>query len=890
MLRRANNDNLKKRREPSSGEMNGIASTISDAHSFSPSECVSIKKPHIEATDNEETDRAQNSYSLSLANNTNSEQCAKSKSESLGCYNSCRESEMVSDDSDEEKKQLLGSVNSKNTSSSPSFLRASCGDVTPNSRARSRLCLRTASQKQIKRLVLKSPLNPPTIPHDFQEQIWARLKAAIHAIHARRKVEYSLEGLYAGVEDICSQNLSEDLYNHLIEELDAHLKSEQSRLISETAGLDSVQFLRVINKTWQDHCEQTILIRSIFLTLDRRYACASTTIHPIWDVGLSLFRQHVITLANVQLHIQQGLLEMIERERNAELVDRSLLKNIIRMYISLGLYKEFEAPFMEATEVYYKAESMRYIQELGMGDYLLRVESRLAEEADRVKLYLDPLTSDPLIAVVETTMITEKLDHILNEGFVKLFNEDSKDDITRMYVLLGRINAHKQMRITWNKCIKDYGSALVQDTGKDDVLIDELLAFKVKLESILNTCFEKNSDFAYSLKEAFEFAINSRQNVPSELLAKFLDKKLKSTMSDSELEGLLADVIHLFRYLNSKDVFEAFARRDLAKRLLLQKNLHTDAEKSLIMSLKSECGALFTSKMEGMLKDIDLSKELSREFSQYLVEQDLPPSISKIDTTINILTTGHWPSYNPIQVNLPPEFTQLEQAFTSFYEKRFSGRYLIWLNTHCHTTLKSRFSGGQRELSVSLFQTVICLLFNDVDALSYESIKASVGLADEDELKRTLLSLCLGKHRLLIRKPASSEKSGDERGERVASRSLEQLMREIRPSDMFVFNKNFTSKMIRIKINQIQLKETKVEQEKTQEGVIQNRLYQTDAAIVRIMKARKTLSHNQLISELVSVLKFPTQAPDLKKRIEVLIEQEYISRDPQDPTVYNYVS
>jgi cullin-4 len=39
--------------------------------------------------------------------------------------------------------------------------------------------------------------------------------------------------------------------------------------------------------------------------------------------------------------------------------------------------------------------------------------------------------------------------------------------------------------------------------------------------------------------------------------------------------------------------------------------------------------------------------------------------------------------------------------------------------------------------------------------------------------------------------------------------------------------------------------------------VVQDRHYQIDAAIVRIMKTRKTLPHAQLMSEVFVQLKFP---------------------------------
>jgi cullin-4 len=91
---------------------------------------------------------------------------------------------------------------------------------------------------------------------------------------------------------------------------------------------------------------------------------------------------------------------------------------------------------------------------------------------------------------------------------------------------------------------------------------------------------------------------------------------------------------------SGKDVFEAFYKKDLAKRLLLSKSASYDAEKSMLLKLKqgeeemmtklmagwvvdedisffvSECGANFTSKLEGMFKDMELSREMMGSFRE----------------------------------------------------------------------------------------------------------------------------------------------------------------------------------------------------------------------------------------------------------------------------------
>ena len=107
---------------------------------------------------------------------------------------------------------------------------------------------------------------------------------------------------------------------------------------------------------------------------------------------------------------------------------------------------------------------------------------------------------------------------------------------------------------------------------------------------------------------------------------------------------------------------------------------------------------------------------------------------------------------------------------------------------------------------------------------------------------------------------------------------------------MFCFNEKFENKLYRIKINSIQVRESQEDIERTHEEVFRDRQYQVDAAIVRIMKSRKNMTHSALMPELMSQLRFPARPLDLKKRIESLIEREYLARDPDDSSIYVYVS
>jgi hypothetical protein len=63
-----------------------------------------------------------------------------------------------------------------------------------------------------------------------------------------------------------------------------------------------------------------------------------------------------------------------------------------------------------------------------------------------------------------------------------------------------------------------------------------------------------------------------------------------------------------------------------------------------------------------------------------------------------------------------------------------------------------------------------------------------------------------------------------------------------------------------------------------------------DAVIVRIMKARKTLKHNDLVENVIKqVSMFLPQPKMIKERIESLIERDYLKRDDADRNLYIYL-
>merc|ERR1711871_728123 len=101
----------------------------------------------------------------------------------------------------------------------------------------------------------------------------------------------------------------------------------------------------------------------------------------------------------------------------------------------------------------------------------------------------------------------------------------------------------------------------------------------------------------------------------------------------------------------------------------------------MISKLKTECGSSFTNKLEGMFKDIDLSKDSMATFNQSVKHQELAPGANDLDLNVSILTTGFWPQYTPVELAIPPELSVHAENFKKFYLSKHQGRRLNFQNT-----------------------------------------------------------------------------------------------------------------------------------------------------------------------------------------------------------------
>jgi len=748
-------------------------------------------------------------------------------------------------------------------------------------------------------------MNTPVIQ---LEEGWARLK-----VGGVQKIEQILEdmqggvyksyisteeysALYTTVYTMCTQkppnNWSEHLYNNYCDAVKDYLSV---RILPRIKERHEEQMLNELVRRWENHKLMIKFLSHVFKYLDRFYV-KRLSLPELSEVGSQSF--HDIVFNAVKRDVRSAILELIRRERECEIIDRKLVKEVVAIFVEMGgarnslevYVTDFEDLLLSTTADFYTRESAKWAEEDSFPDYMCKAEDRLQQEQQRVANYLHSSTEEKLLKVCDEQLLQSPEQLLLekeNSGCEALLRDNKTDDLSRMFRLFSRIpTGLPPIGNIVRKHITDVGLSLVKAQGSNidgDLMpyVQELLDIHDKYTELVGTgpdrgCFQGHSIFHKAMKEAFEVFVNKDigKTTTAELLSNFCDNLLKKSgerLSDDALEEKLEKVVRLFCYLSDKDIFAEFYKKQLAKRLLLARSSSDDAERAMIAKLKLRCGAQFTSKLEGMVTDMNLSSDMQIAFADDLRDKDIK---LETDLSVQVLTTGFWPTYKSDDLNLPSEMLQCIEAFKSFYDQRTSHRRLRWVHSLGSATVLGSFVPGgkpkKHDLMVSSYQACILLIFNDQDTFSFSEMQQLLNLPAE-ELKRYALSLCLGKYKIILKDPST---------------------KEVEVGDTFQYNVAFTDKARRIKVPMIAARITQEEKDSTRATVDEDRKHAIEAAIVRIMKTRKTLDHQKLVLEASNQLlrHFKPDPKQIKKRIEDLIAREYLERDSTANNVYKYLA
>ncbi|XP_013586607.1 PREDICTED: cullin-1-like isoform X2 [Brassica oleracea var. oleracea] len=667
--------------------------------------------------------------------------------------------------------------------------------------------------------------------------------------------------LYTTIYNMCIQKHPHDhsqrLYNKYHDIVEHYAKKTVLPCVQQK---HDEYLLRELSRRW-DHYKVFVNWLSHFFNYLERFFIPQRNYPSLLEVAMKSFRDRVYL--EVQVNAKDVVIALIDKEREGAQIDRELVKNVLNVFVQSGMgtiekYKEdFEMFLLEDTESYYARKASRWIQECSCPEYMIKSEESLRKEKERVIHYLHSSTECKLVEIVEKELLVSVAKHLLEKehsGCSALLRDDKVDDLSRMYRLYHPIpKGLEPVADAFRIHVAREGNALIkqaQDAAANgslveaQVLVGKIIDLHEKYMVYVLDCFKNHTFFHKALKEAFKVFCNKKVGGSSsaELLANFCDSLLKkSGKSDEAIEATVDNVVKLLDYISDNDLFAEFYRKKLARRLLFDHH-----------------------KVNKEVTDMQLAKEFQKGFKGSLTAKP-----GGIDLAVTVLNTGFWPSYKTsTDLNLPREMVECVEAFKSYYGTKTNQRKLRWLYSHgtCHVI--GSFDPKPIELVLSTYQAVVLCLFNNTERLTYQEIIEQLNLSHED-LVRVLLSLSCAKYRILNKEPAS---------------------KSISTTDVFEFNSKFTSTMRRIKVS---IPPPPIdERKKVVEDVDQDRRYAIDACIVRIMKSRKVLPHQQLVSQCVEQLSrmFKPDIKMIKKRIEDLITRDYLERDAKNHHIFNYVA
>uniref|UniRef100_A0A3Q1N1U0 Cullin-2 n=1 Tax=Bos taurus TaxID=9913 RepID=A0A3Q1N1U0_BOVIN len=582
-------------------------------------------------------------------------------------------------------------------------------------------------------------------------------------------------------------------------------------------------------------------------------------------------------------------MDCLYSDRGGEDPNQKVIHGVINSFVHVEQYKKkfplkfyqeiFESPFLTETGEYYKQEASNLLQESNCSQYMEKVLGRLKDEEIRCRKYLHPSSYTKVIHECQQRMVADHL-QFLHAECHNIIRQEKKNDMANMYVLLRAVSTGLPHMIQeLQNHIHDEGLRATSNLTQENMptlFVESVLEVHGKFVQLINTVLNGDQHFMSALDKALTSVVNYREpksvcKAP-ELLAKYCDNLLKKSakgMTENEVEDKLTSFITVFKYIDDKDVFQKFYARMLAKRLIHGLSMSMDSEEAMINKLKQACGYEFTSKLHRMYTDMSVSADLNNKFNNFIKNQDTVIDLG-ISFQIYVLQAGAWPLTQAPSSTfaIPQELEKSVQMFELFYSQHFSGRKLTWLHYLCTGEVKMNYLGKPYVAMVTTYQMAVLLAFNNSETVSYKELQDSTQM-NEKELTKTIKSLLDVK---MINHDSEKE--------------------DIDVESSFSLNMNFSSKRTKFKITTSMQKDTPQEMEQTRSAVDEDRKMYLQAAIVRIMKARKVLRHNALIQEVISQsrARFNPSISMIKKCIEVLIDKQYIERSQASADEYSYVA
>ena len=235
---------------------------------------------------------------------------------------------------------------------------------------------------------------------------------------------------------MCTQkpphDYSSQLYERYREAFNEYIQQKVLPALREKHG---EHMLRELVKR---HANHTVMVRwlSRFFNYLDRYYITRHSLAELKDVGVMAFRESVY--AQLKGSIKDAALQLVERERLGEQVDRPLVKNVAGLFVEMGLggmdaYEaDFEQPLLKATAEFYAQQAAQWVAADTCPEYMAKAEEVLRVEQERCVAFLHATSEAKLLKEVERELLTTHQALLLDKehsGAAALLRDELNDEL-----------------------------------------------------------------------------------------------------------------------------------------------------------------------------------------------------------------------------------------------------------------------------------------------------------------------------------------------------------------------------------------------------------------------------------------------------------------------------
>ncbi|KAK4265739.1 hypothetical protein QN277_026753 [Acacia crassicarpa] len=217
--------------------------------------------------------------------------------------------------------------------------------------------------------------------------------------------------LYTTIYNMCTKppfefDYSQRLYDKFRESLEEYILST---VLPALRGKHDEFLLRELVKRWANHNIMVRRLSLFFNYLDQRFI-PWLSLPSLKVVGLTCFRELVYKEINGK--VRDEVISLINQEREGEQIDWALLKNVLDIFVEIGMGQmdyyenDFEAVMLKDTTSYYSRKASNWILEHSCPDYMLKVEECLKQEKERVAHYLHSSSEPKLLEKVRHELLS----------------------------------------------------------------------------------------------------------------------------------------------------------------------------------------------------------------------------------------------------------------------------------------------------------------------------------------------------------------------------------------------------------------------------------------------------------------------------------------------------